>query len=76
MIEDQADTNSIIVEEAIESSISNIEMSKSEKSLQKPLKMAVSNLPSSQERNPSMTELTTTANAIAPHGAAKNVSES
>jgi len=32
-------------------------MSKSEKSLQKPLKLAVSNLPSSQERNPSMTEL-------------------
>ena len=47
LIEDQGDTNSIIVEEAIESSISNIEMSKSEKSLQKPLKMAVSNLPSS-----------------------------
>ena len=51
------DTNSIIVEEAIESSISNIEMSKSEKSLQKPLKLAISNLPSTnlQERNPSMT---------------------
>ena len=36
--------NSIIVEEAIESSISNIEMSKSEKSLQKPLKLAMKNL--------------------------------
>ena len=45
------------MEEAIESSISNIEMSKSEKSLQKPLKLAVSNLPSLQEKNPSMAEL-------------------
>ena len=36
-------------------------MSKSEKSLQKPLKLAVSNLPSKQERNPSMTELNTGA---------------
>lgn len=49
------------MEEAIESSISNIEMSKSEKSLQKPLKLAVSNLPSAQERNPSMAELNTGA---------------
>ena len=57
--ENKADTNSIIVEEAIESSISNIEMSKSEKSLQKPLKLAVSNLQSNQERNPSMAELNT-----------------
>ena len=55
---DQTDTNSIIVEEAIESSISNIEMSKSEKSLQKPLKLAVSTLPSAQEKNPSMKQLT------------------
>ena len=58
-LENKADTNSIIVEEAIESSISNIEMSKSEKSLQKPLKLAVSNLQSNQERNPSMAELNT-----------------
>ena len=36
-------------------------MSKSEKSLQKPLKLAVSNLPSAQERNPSMAELNTGA---------------
>ena len=33
--------NSVIVEEAIESSISNIEMSKSEKSLKRPLMLAV-----------------------------------
>jgi len=34
-------------------------MSKSEKSLQKPLQLAVSNLASAQERNPSMTNLAT-----------------
>ena len=49
------DLNSVIVEEAIESSISNIEMSKSEKSLQKPLKMAIKNMQDGQERTPSMT---------------------
>lgn len=36
----KASHNSVIVEEAIESSISNIEMSKSEKSLQRPLMLA------------------------------------
>jgi hypothetical protein len=35
----------VIVEEAIESSISNIEMSKSEKSLQKPLQLALQRIP-------------------------------
>ena len=43
------DSHSVIQEEAIESSISNIEMSKSEKSLQKPLKLAVSKIPDSKD---------------------------
>ena len=43
----------MIPEEAIESSISNIEMSKSEKSLQKPLKLAVSKLPESKNNGDS-----------------------
>jgi hypothetical protein len=38
----------VIVEEAIESSISNIEMSKSEKSLQKPLMLAVQRIPNKE----------------------------
>ena len=59
-----------IPEEAIESSISNIEMSKSEKSLQKPLMNAVSTLPKapllaqnkSPKTNPSLHEQSTVSN--------------
>jgi hypothetical protein len=38
---EQRHSNSVIVEEAVESSVSNIEMSKSEHSLKKPLTQAI-----------------------------------